>query len=70
MELMNNCMECGNEWEENNAISCPRCNSGDFYTETDYDYNDISIEECFVLYHCFKKGCICDGDNKQVCMEE
>lgn len=36
-ELINVCMNCGYEWEENNAVSCPRCNSGDFCTEDEED---------------------------------
>lgn len=66
MELVNVCMECGHEWEDNNAISCPKCNSGNFNTETEYYYNDISLEDCFVLYHAFKKECICNADMKLV----
>ena len=30
---MNICMECGYEWEKNKANNCPKCGSGDFYTE-------------------------------------
>ena len=32
-EDMNVCMNCGNEWEENNSLYCPKCKSGDFYIE-------------------------------------
>lgn len=35
MDQINVCMECGYEWEENNALYCPHCHSGDF--NTDYD---------------------------------
>lgn len=33
METINVCMQCAYEWEKNNAICCPKCGSGDFYTE-------------------------------------
>lgn len=33
MEEINICLECDYEWEENNAISCRKCGSGDFYIE-------------------------------------
>ncbi len=35
MENFNVCMDCGHTWEENEALHCPMCGSGDFYTETD-----------------------------------
>lgn len=35
MEEVNICLECGYEWEENNAIMCPKCGCGDFYIEED-----------------------------------
>lgn len=31
MENVNICLDCGNEWEENHALYCPKCGSGDFY---------------------------------------
>ena len=30
---VNICLDCQNEWEENNANFCPKCGSGDFYIE-------------------------------------
>ena len=33
LEPINECMECGYEWEERNALYCKKCGSGDFYTE-------------------------------------
>lgn len=33
MEDFNTCNDCGFTWQENNALYCQRCGSGDFYTE-------------------------------------
>ena len=30
------------------------------------DYNNISLEECFLYYHIGKTACQCDGDTKKV----
>lgn len=30
---INVCMQCGNEWEQEDADYCPQCKCGDFYTE-------------------------------------
>lgn len=36
----------------------------------EYIYNDITVEDCFILYHTKDIACICDGDSKTVLMEE
>ena len=29
------CMECGNEWEDDEPCFCPKCGSGDSHTEAE-----------------------------------
>lgn len=52
---MNICNECDSRWIEiNNKLS----------------YQDITLEECFVLYHKDKYCCQCDADKKLVIVME
>ena len=29
-------------------------------------YNNITLEECFIIYHASKTACLCDGDDKEI----
>lgn len=65
MALINTCMECANQWEENEALFCPHCGSADFYPETEYDYDMDTIEGCIEMS---QQGyeVICDADKKKI----
>ena len=65
MKLINVCLDCNEEWEQNYAILCPYCGSADFYTITDYDYRDINIEDVLDMQ---EKGffMVCDADKHEI----
>lgn len=65
MKLINVCLDCNKEWEQNYPIMCPYCGSGDYYTEIEYDYRDISIEDALDMQ---EKGfsMVCDADTHKV----
>ena len=68
-DLMNVCMDCGYEWEENKPVSCKKCHSGDICKIREADYRDLTIENCLSL---FRKNIIsvCDGDNRIINFRE
>lgn len=65
MEFINTCMNCANQWEENQSLYCPQCGSGDFYAHTEYEYDEINIIEALSFYKSGYWG-ECDGDKKIV----
>ena len=64
--LLNVCMECGYEWNDSKALACPKCGGLDYYIDNELNYADITLEECFVLYHKDKFACECNADLKLV----
>ena len=74
MKIVKVCMECGHEFEDDiefdYTLSCPKCGNGDIYQPTKFDYSDISPEECFIIYHENKIACICNADEKELCLVE
>ena len=68
------CMNCANEFEtdklfDNNLI-CPKCLSGNIYQTNTYNYDEISMYECFILYHVNNIACECNANKKEVCLVE
>lgn len=35
-----------------------------------YIYNDLTLEDCFILYHTHNTACVCDADSKEVLTED
>ena len=70
MNFIKVCMECGNEFEDeelfNDIIVCKNCGSPDIDQVQEISYYDISLEDCFIMYHTKQIACECDGDNIQV----
>ena len=74
MKFKKICMNCSNEFETeklfDNILNCPKCLSGDIYQDTTINYEDTTIEECFILYFEEKIVSIFNGDNKEICFME
>lgn len=34
------------------------------------DYKNMTLEDCFVLYHTHNTVCVCDADSKEILMED
>lgn len=74
MKFVKICMNCDNEFETEKLfeenITCPKCLSGDVFQPHEEYYKDITLEDCFCLYHTNKIACECFGDEKQVIFAE
>lgn len=74
MEIIKICMECGNEFEDDihceGSLYCPRCGSGDVYQPEELEYDALTLEDLFIIYHKNKLACECDGDSKEICFME
>lgn len=54
----------------NNTLCCIECGSKDIESVDKAEYNEIKVENCFILYHENKVACVCDADKKEVVFEE
>lgn len=74
MNFMKICMDRGNEFEReelfDSTLSCPKCLSTDIYQVTEAEYDEITLENCFELYHENKVACMCNADEKSVIFME
>lgn len=74
MKFKKICMNCSNEFETeklfDNILNCPKCLSGDIYQDKTINYEDTTIEECFIKYHNNKIANECDADKRQVIFVE
>lgn len=51
-------------------LYCIYCGSDDVEIVDRAEYNELTLEKCFILYYGNKAACVCDGDKKQVIFEE
>lgn len=65
MKLVNECLNCEYEWVQNFPVLCPNCGSEAYYTITNYNYENITIEDAIEMQ---EKGfsMICDADTHEV----
>lgn len=74
MDFIKVCMNCGNEFEDSElfdaTLTCPRCASGDIHHAMETDYQDATLEECFITYIKKKIACIFDADTKEIIFME
>ena len=74
MTFIKSCMDCSNEFEtdklNDNTLVCPKCGSGDIEQVSEAMYDEITLENCFELYHENKIACVCNADERKVIFVE
>lgn len=45
---------------------CISGNSDEVLKEREMSYKDLTMQDCFILYHAYKIVSECDGDNRKV----
>ena len=54
----------------NKPVYCVQCGSKDIESVDRAKYDEIKVENCFILYHVHGVACVCNGDKKEVVFEE
>lgn len=74
MKVIKTCMQCGHEIEDDikfdNTLVCSKCGSGDIEQPTEINYNEATLEECFIEYFINKIASVFNADKKEIIFVE